>query len=285
MTPARCLRPRRGARRALAALVLGVALPLALPAGVPGVLPAAHADHAYEHERGPGPVHAGNTYGWWWGGGLRWREEFEVGALDPERWEVTGDGVVQHQHGMLTLNTTTSGSVSAQLVGGARRYGRWEIRMRSKRFSRGEHNFSVVSELVPAGRQAQHCGARDIALESYRIGRRVARLRARNLPDLEFRAPVRDLDLADAWHTWAVEVTPERISWFVDAHVVRTEERPEALSGVRLVPRFTMLAVPGETMNPSRMQLDWLRHWSLEAPNTLSVEAPETTLATHDGAC
>lgn len=280
----------RWCRPRLASLLLGAALavPLATPAALPGAPvagPAAHADHAHEHERGPGPVHAGNTFGWWWGGGLRWREEFEVGELDPDRWRVAGDGVVRHQHGMLTLDTTTSGSVSAQLRGAARRHGRWEIRMRSKRFSRGDRNFSVVSELVPARGLAQHCGARDLAMESYRIGRRAATLRVRNLPDTELRARVPDLTLGDAWHTWAVEVTPERVSWFVDAHVVRTEERPEALSGVRLVPRFTLQAVAGETMNPSRMQLDWVRHWSLAAPNTLPVEAPAMRLATHDGAC
>ena len=78
----------------------------------------------------------------------------------------------------------------------------------------------------------------------------------------------------DRWHTYAVEVTRDRISWFVDAHVVHTERRPEIWSGVPLVPRFTMEAKDGRTMNVSRMQMDWIRHWSLEAPNDLPVDAP-----------
>ena len=35
----------------------------------------------------------------------------------------------------------------------------------------------------------------------------------------------------DRWHTFAVEVTKSHISWFVDAHVINTERRAEALSG------------------------------------------------------
>lgn len=272
MTPSRLL------RSLIASAVLVVAASVL-------TAPVAHADHAYEEERGPGPVHAGNTYGWWYAGGLRWREEFETGDLDPERWLVEGAGVAQHQHGMLTLNSATAGSLSTTLQLPGRATGRWEIRMRSRRFSRGDANFQVVTELTPSAARNEACGARDIALESYRFGRSTARFHARNVPDLEFRGTVADLALEDSWHTWAVEVTTERISWFLDAHVVRTEQRSEALSGVRLTPRFTLRAPEGVVMNQGRMQVDWLRHWSLAAPNLLSVDAPPTRVASYSGAC
>ena len=89
----------------------------------------------------------------------------------------------------------------------------------------------------------------------------------------------------DRWHTYAVEVTPRRISWFVDAHVVHSERRDAALSGVPLTVRFTMQAVPDATMEPSRMQMDWLRYWSLDTPNTKSTKAPRTKRGTYDDAC
>ena len=89
----------------------------------------------------------------------------------------------------------------------------------------------------------------------------------------------------DRWHTYAVEVTRERISWFIDAHVVYTENRDDLLSGVPLTVRFTMEAKPDRTMNISRMQMDWVRHWSLEAPNTLPVDAPPTTAGVYNKAC
>lgn len=260
---------------AATALVGAAALATAAPAS---------ADHAGQE---PGPVHAATTYGWWHKG-VVWREEFEVPYSGPRgpQWVAQGDGEVVHQNGMLTLNTTAKGSLSATLDRAGVEVGRWETRLRSRRYGRGGANFVVKTELVPAGTSGQHCGAQNIALESYKIGSSAAKVYARNLPDVAFRAKAPGMDLGrDRWHTYAVEVTRERISWFVDAHVVFTERRPEAFSGVPLTVRFTMEAKEGRAMNVSRMQMDWVRHWSLEAPNDLPVDAPETKLGRYGKAC
>ena len=239
----------------------------------------AGADHAGDD---PGPVHAGNTFGWWQS--LVWREEFH-GTM-AKYWKVEGPGVVRHQNGMLTLNTTGSGSVSATLDRDGVTTGRWETRLRSRRLETGGANFRVLTELVPADPDAYHCDAQNIALNKYRIGSGKVRLHIRTLPDNEFRGRVTRMDLGkDEWHTYAVEVRRKRISWFVDAHVIHTERRAAALSGVPLTVRFTMQDVPGRHMNESRMQMDWLRHWSTETPNTKSVDAPRTSRGGHDGAC
>lgn len=241
--------------------------------------PYAAADHAGDE---PGPVHAGNTFGWWQS--FVWQEKF-VGEL-PRRWVVEGPGVVQNQHGMLTLNTTESGSVSATLDRAGATTGRWEVRLRSRRYGRGGSNFRVLTELVPDTPEAQHCGAQNIALNSYKIGKTTARLHIRTLPSNEFGGSVTEMDLGrDRWHSYAVEVTPTRISWFVDAHVIHTDRRRAALSAVPLTVRFTMQDVPGKTMNVSRMQMDWLRYWSIETPNTQPIDAPRTTRTTYDAAC
>jgi hypothetical protein len=87
------------------------------------------------------------------------------------------------------------------------------------------------------------------------------------------------------WHTWAVEVTPTRISWFVDGRVERTETRPAALSGVPLTLRLELTAVPGEEMNLSRLQVDTVRYFTLKSPDRKSVDAPATTLRTYADAC
>jgi hypothetical protein len=89
----------------------------------------------------------------------------------------------------------------------------------------------------------------------------------------------------DRWHTFAVEVTPSHISWFVDAHVINTERRAEALSGVPLTVRFAMVGEPGQRMNVSRMQMDWLRYHTLRKPNTRSIAAPAPTAGRYDAAC
>ena len=262
----------RRVRRLVAAALL---LPLAITLNPP----TATADHAGDD---PGPIHAGNTFGWWQS--LVYREEFH-GKM-PKYWKVRGQGVVQHQNGMLTLNTTDSGSVSATLKRKGATTGRWEVRLRSRRYGTGDANFRVLTELVPAKPDAYHCGAQNIALNDYLIGRKTAQFHIRTLPDNQFRGHVGKMDLGkDEWHTYAVEVKPKRISWFVDAHVIHSERRRAALSGVALTPRFTMQAVPGEKMNPSRMQMDWMRHWSTKTPNTKSVVAPKTERGTYADAC
>ena len=72
----------------------------------------------------------------------------------------------------------------------------------------------------------------------------------RTLPDNEFSFS-RVLPLTQGWfHTFAVEVTDDHISWFVDKVVVHTERRSEALSNVSFKPRFRLQAVDGAEMRP-----------------------------------
>ena len=275
-SPLAGVRPRRAA--ALAGVLLATLLSPVLT-GAP-----AQADHAGAE---PGPIHAGNTYGWW-NKGIVWREEFETpytGQMGPQ-WQASGPGQVWHQNGMLTLNATSAGSLSATLAGPGAEVGRWETRLRSRQYGHGNARYRVLAELVPAAGAEEHCGGRNIALTSYTPNGHAANVYARTLPNVAYKAAKPDMDLgADRWHTYAVEVTRERISWFIDAHVVFTENRDDLLSGVPLTVRFTMEAKPDRVMNISRMQMDWVRHWSLEAPNTLPVDAPPTRVGVYNQAC
>lgn len=280
------------ARRAGPSLASGLlACSLLAPLGSPW---PALADHAVP----PGPVHAGKEFGWWHRDGLVWREEFEPAApltwhevpVEPagEQWLVRGRGVVQHQYGMLTLNTTRRASLSATLDRPAASQGRWEIRLRSRAFEDlpGAADFQVLTELVPADPAASHCGGRNVALESYPAdGSSPAGWHVRAAPDVEYAASL-PLELDDQqWHTFAVEVTPRRVVWFVDAHVVRRERRAPAVVPLARTVRFTLQATPGARMNRARMQMDWLRHWSLAARSRLPVRAPRAQERTFDRAC
>lgn len=261
-------------RRALSA-VAPAAVALAVALGLTTAVPAqAH------HARVPGPVHAGNTYKW---GAMATRYEWE-GSFDRRDWRVRGRGAVREQYGMLTLNTTRRGSVSATERTRGHAVGRWEIRLRSAQFGHGHRRYRVLTELVPA-RGAQHCGARNIALESYRQHQRRVTHYVRSLPNHAYTTQ-RRIGLADnQWHTFAVEVTHRRISWFVDAHVVSSERRRDALTGTPLAVRFTMQAAGHHRMNRARMQMDWLRYWTLKAPNRKSTAAPRLHRTTYRGAC
>jgi hypothetical protein len=228
----------------------------------------------------PGPIHAGNTFGWY---PAAKRYEF-VGGLG-DGWRKRGHGIVRNQHGMLTLETQTSGDLSATLKCAGHATGRWEIRWRARKYGSGHPNYTVRTELIPAGDRKQYCGARNIALESYTLRHPRVKFYINNLPNLAFRAAMGGRYSNNNWHTFAVEVTPSRISWFVDAKVVRSEKRPEALSGVPFTVRFSMDAPPRTRMNRARMQMDWLRYWTLAKPNDKSVAAPQTTEGTYKKAC
>jgi hypothetical protein len=265
----------RSLRSALAATLVGlVAFTLS-----PSVSPAS-ADHT---NGAPGPIHAGNTFGWYQYGVFR--QEF-VGPK-PAYWKQKGRGIVRTQNGMLTLMSTQRGSVSATLDLPGHTYGRWEIRMRARTMSKvdGGKPFKVVTEHVPAGSRDQHCGGRDIGIENFTLGTNTVKSYIHTLPQNSYRGFLgRHLE-NDRWHTYAVEVDEDHISWFVDGHVINTERRSGALDPVRRQLRFELRAKDGKTMDPARMQMDWMRYWTMRAPNERSVKAPELELSTFNGAC
>lgn len=262
-------------RRVLTAAGAAVLALTLLPHAIAGP-PAARMDHVAV----PGPINAQTTFGW---GKPLWQDDF----VGPRKaiWKVKGPGVVQNQVGMLTLNTSKRRSVSATLTDHAYRTGRWEIRLRSRRYATAFENYRVVTELIPAGERKQHCGARNVSLETYRLGKNKARFYLRNRPDVQFTSKRRLSLGADQWHTFAVEVTKTRISWIVDTHVVASERRAAALSGALFTLRFKMKAVPGERMNPSRMQMDWLRYYTLQKKNTRPMVGPKAKKGTYGKAC
>jgi hypothetical protein len=263
----------RAVVRRTTALTAAGALALTMAASTSGSSQAQYA--------APGPIHAGNTFGWYRNPLTRY--EF-VGGKAPY-WHVHGPGVVRTQHGMLTLNTARAGSVSATLDRPGHAYGRWEIRLRSRRYATTHTNFKVVTELIPAGGRPQHCGGKEIGLENYKLGTSRSKFYIHSMPDNTFRG-FKGRNLSnDRWHTFAVEVTPTHISWFVDAHVINTERRSAALTGVPLTVRFTMRAIHGHRMNPSRMQMDWLRYWGDRYPSKKSIAAPRTEWSKFPEAC
>ena len=227
-----------------------------------------------------GPTNAGKVFRW---GNAQWADDF-VGPVKG-MWRENKPRQIRNQHGMLTINgTAAGGDVTATVTGHARQYGRWETRVRAEQFSTGHTPYRVVAELIPAS-GGYHCGARSIVLGSYKLGSHRAGMAVRTLPNNQFTAGKR-LDLRPGpFHTYAVEVTKSHVSWFVDTHVLRTERRPEALSGATYMVRFRLAAPKGARMNPGRMQMDWVRHYTMARNNARSIAAPQMTRGTYAGAC
>lgn len=89
---------------------------------------------------------------------------------------------------MLTLNTGRRGDIGASLQRPGHATGGWEIRLRSHRYSTHAADYTVRTELIPAGRRPLHCGSRNVALEQYRLGHRRANFYIRNRPARQYVA-------------------------------------------------------------------------------------------------
>jgi len=257
----------------LAGLVLSVS-PSAGADATGTAAPAAPAAPA------PYPTNAGKIFKW---GNAQWDDDF-VGPLK-SMWRVNRPSMVRNQNGMLTINATeASGSVVATTTGHNRRYGRWEARVRGRQYGAGGTPFTAVWELVPMY-GGYHCGARNIVLSQYPLDGRQATMHVRNLPSADFRASKALRLSGDTWHTYAIEVTPDHVSWFVDTHVIRTERRSAALSGATFAARFRLAASPTAHMRQGRMQMDWVRYYTLARKNAQSIQAPQLTAGSYAGAC
>ncbi|WP_138876394.1 family 16 glycosylhydrolase [Nocardioides dongxiaopingii] len=271
----------RSARRRLVALACLLAL-LVVPGGAPSQAgpgdPPVPDDDTFVGAGGytyPRPTNAAKVFRW---GSETWRDEFEVGGALRPQWRVNRPRRVREQQGQITMNAQAhTGTVSVTATDTAAAYGRWETRVRGKRYDRGTP-YRFFWELVPV--QPTGCpGGSDqrivIASWAQDDARAVGGIGVDADTAFTFGA---DLDLRIGYfHTYAIEIAPDHVSWFVDTKVVHTERRPEALTGVVYRPRLRMQAVRGATMARSRMQADWVRHYSLDRPGALPVTAPAMT--------
>ncbi len=260
-------------RRPLSALgTLTLLATVAVPIGLAGS-PAATAD---------GPTNAAAIYKW---GNAAWKDEFHSSTPLPG-WKINKSRRVRNKNGMLNLESARNGrggTIVARATDQAAKYGRWEARVRARRYTFSGTSYQAIWELVPVNKY--RCGAKSIVLSQYAPDDARATGAVRTGPANEFSYGI-DLDLGkDVFHTYAVEVTKDHISWFVNTQVIHTERRSEALSGVKFQPRFRLQATKGATMDHTRMQMDWVRYHTLDRPNQRSIEAPQMEQGTYAGSC
>jgi len=220
------------------------------------------------------PTNAAKVFGW---GKAAWHDEFRA-RLDPGTWTISSTDAVRNQHGMLTLDAGQD-AVTASAPGLAHTKGRWEARIRSRSYGRTGARFQVVMRLVPRGDTT--CGQQDVVAATYPVGHNRVRTFLRNR-DLQFRYGVPLTVNDQSFHSYAVEITATRISWFVDTHVVMTETRPPARTGLPYTVEFDLVPAPGTpagtVMRPARMQMDRVRYYTLRRPDKLPVTAPAAHL-------
>lgn len=229
------------------------------------------------------PINTAKVYRW---GNAAWHDGF-VGPLRSGWVRNAKAPLIQNQHGQLTLNGPGGDgrTLVATFPGWVRTYGRWETSFRTRQYETAHTPYRVAVELVPSEDDQEHCGAQTIQLATFRLGAKAAKFNARSLPDNEFSDsnahPVNTRD----FHTYAVEITKDRISWFMEGKVLMSERRDIALTGVKYKLRYRLIRTEGARMNKGRMQMDWARYYTLARPNAKSVAAPQGDLGTYDGAC
>jgi hypothetical protein len=261
-------------------LLLAGLLPLSpAGAGTPGSCGRPSGCTAFEL------IHAGATYGWY---PVARRYEFQGDV--PVEGTHLGKGTLRTTNGMLSLQGRR-GDISTVWTGNPRKQGRWEVRMRTTRLRASRTDltdYSVRVALVPVRTQDVHCGAQQVTLLDYSpAAPRTAGLSLHALPDLALDTAVTTARTVgdDQWHEFAVEVAPDHVSWFVDARVVATQRTSAAYFSVPLRMQVSLVSTPGAAMQPTRVQLDWARYWTLRKPSKLPVDAPAPSAGTYAGAC
>jgi hypothetical protein len=225
------------------------------------------------------PTNAAKIFKW---GNAQWKDEF----VDPLKsaWLVNRKSQVRNQHGMLTLEApTTGGDTLAKLSGHGRQYGRWEARVRGRNYGTSGTPYRAVWGLSPTTKY--HCGARSIVLSDYPLGTNRTTMHVRNLPNRDYTVSKSMNLYNNHFHTYAIEVTPDHISWFVDTKVIHTERRDDALRGIEYRPRFRLQGATGEKHRTTWMQMDWVRHYDLSRPNAKSIKAPRMKKGVYKDPC
>lgn len=275
---------------ASAALLALVATLVPAPAGAlgkPGSCGRPSGCNAYEL------IHAGSTYAWWTSKVTR--HEFETAgkqlssAYNPVPGPFSYAGTPDHwakRYGTLEIEQTR-GDLFANW-NQARRYGRWEVRFRSKtgweraKAPVGLPRYQVKLELVPAVPNAR-CTSSSVVMASYDQAVPGAATVGIHRPGLHRGDTVRPIgplyDVKEwngaqdarvgAWRVWAVEVTPRKVSWFLDGRIVRKLPIRKAMRNQRLHLRLSLLGQPGAAqMERTKTQFDWFRYYPLGRTTT-----------------
>ncbi|MDO9454566.1 hypothetical protein [Nocardioides sp.] len=180
-----------------------------------------------------------------------------------------GLGKASKHNGGLSLESargTGSGDVGttrATLVGNAQKYGRWELRLRSRAF-RNEPGaaYRMSAELVPANPADSDCGAHDITIAQF-TGRGTTMSFGLAAGDRQWRATRRTGGITNADPAFAVEVTPRAVTWFLNGKPIGSVRSAAASSDVPMTLRLSLVGSGSAEMRHAGLISDWQRAFPL----------------------
>jgi hypothetical protein len=224
-------------------------------------------------------VTASQTHGW---APSLWDFAWEYGesltsrpfrGTDRRGWwldTTTGTGRAAKHNGGLSLDShrlrkgeASTGTTTATLRGNARTYGRWETKLRLKVREDIRDDFRVRAELVPDGSPNDRCGVITLADFASRGSSVTMGVTERSGAHRRWTRTVALGSLERTPAAFAAEVTKRHISWFINGKVVGTIRNQDAVPGVPLTMRLSLVDNGGD-MNQTQVFSDWQRGFSLD---------------------
>lgn len=176
------------------------------------------------------------------------------------------------------------GTTMATMRGNPRAYGRWEVRVRARSDETENRDYLVRAELVPARPRDFDCGAHTITLgeltahgNSILVG-----VNAGNQQWTHRRTVAGNNNRAS--YNLAVEVTRTHITWFINGKPVATVNNADAVSGLPMKMRLSMVGDGQQEMNDTDILSDWQRGFSLRRGQQVTNGGPMTA-GSYDAGC
>lgn len=224
---------------------------------------------------------AAKTYGW--GRGL-WDFAWEFGEsfdsrpyrgsdIDAGRWiertEGTGrvakyGGGVEFQSALIRAGSDAPdvGGSTLTLVDQPAERGRWEIIERSYQYEHDARDYTFILELIPADPDGYDCGAHNITIAQVSPGDDRVTVGA-NSGSTSWDRTFQGYRQNGTSHTYAVEVTGRRISWFIDGRSVASTGASAVIPQVPMTVRMRLVGDGTAEMNKAVVKVDWVRSYDL----------------------
>lgn len=187
--------------------------------------------------------------------------------LDSQRANIDDDATCQknklHDEAWECMSR---GSQWVTLQNGARKYGRWEVRVRTKSSDTTHKDFRTLLELVPA--KNPDCTGKTITFGNFAAHAKKMKFGVKSMrANKQWRKARKVGDIENKSLTVAVEVTKRHISWFLNGRVIGTVKGKAGRQAVPRVPLTMRLTQQGRAqneMNRTQAIFDWMRGFNLK---------------------
>jgi hypothetical protein len=164
------------------------------------------------------------------------------------------------------------GTTMATLHGNAIKFGRWETKLWPSVGESADRDYTLRFELVPAKAEGDTC--RTITVAEFTAHGDTVKFGA-NAHGKQWSgsAVVGQLDQTRAY---AIELTDDHITWFIDGQPVGTVKEQKAISKVPMTMRLSMVGDGDAEMNRTELKSDWQRGYPLDRSEEVTSGAPLT---------